>query len=171
MGKKGILISGFIGLVAVAGVAATTFSISSAVNAEGAELRSVSAMMGGGHVWRHRNRIQHVCSGMRSEKLEQAITFVENFMNFTTPQQQAWTGLAQALRGGDQRVGEACATLKDGKIPDTAMEKLAMVETMLSAGLDIVVTVRPAFDKFYGTLNEQQQKSLDDLLSRRHHRG
>jgi hypothetical protein len=170
MNKTGILISGVIGLVAVGAVAATTLSLSSAVGAEVAGMRTASAMQGG-HGWRHGNRMRHICSPMRGEKLGQGISFVEAFMNFTTPQQQAWEGLAQALRAGEQRVGDACGTMKDGQMPVTATEKLALVETVLSAGLDIVVTVRPAFDKFYGTLNDKQQKSLDDLLSRRHHRG
>lgn len=170
MNKTGILISGVICLVAAGAVAATTLSLGSAVGAEAAGMRTASAMLGG-HGGRHGNRVRHVCSPMRGEKLEQGISFVENFMNFTMPQQQAWEGLAQALRAGEQTVGDACATMKDGLMPVTATEKLALLETVLSAGLDIVVTVRPAFDKFYGTLNEKQQKSLDDLLSRRHHRG
>ena len=170
MNKTGILISGVIGLVAVGAVAATTLSLSSTVGAEVAGMRTASAMQGG-YGWRHGNRMRHICSAMGGEKLEQGISFVEAFMNLTTPQQQAWEGLAQALRAGEQRVGDACGTMKDGQMPVTATEKLALVETVLSAGLDIVVTMRPAFYKFYGTLNDKQQKSLDDLLSRRHHRG
>ncbi len=164
--KKGIVISGVIGAVAIAIVAATTVSLSSTISAEAAEMRAVTAAFGGHHGRRHGHRLAHMCSDRRSEKVEHAIDFVENFMNFTTPQQQAWSELAQSLRDGDVRVGEACASLKDGKMPITATEKFALLETVLSAGLDIVVKVRPAFDRFYSTLNTKQQKSLDDLLSR-----
>ena len=170
MSKKGILISSAIGLVAIAAVAATTFSLGAATSAF-AETKTASSMFAGHHGWRHGGkRIAHICSPARSQKIEHGISFVENFMNFTTPQQQAWNGLAQALRAGDGRVEEACSTLKDGEMPKSATAKFAMVETVLSAGLDIVLKVRPAFDKFYDTLNTKQQKSLDDLLSRRHHR-
>ncbi len=169
MSKLGILISSAIGLVAVAGVAATTLSLG-AVTMAAAETTAASSMFGRHHGWRHGgNRIARICSPARGEKVEHGIVFVENFMNFTTPQQQAWDGLAQAVRAGNARVDEACATLKDGKMPTSATEKFAMAETVLSAGLDIVMKVRPAFDQFYKTLNSKQQKSLDDLLSRRHH--
>jgi len=166
MSTKGILISGAVGLVAVAAIAATTLSLGAATMAEAA---GAGSMFGRHHGGRHGNRIAMICSPARSEKVEHAISFVENFMNFTTPQQQAWTPLAQALRKGDGHVAKACATLKDGKMPTTASGKFAMMETVLSTGLEIVTEVRPAFDKFYNTLNTKQQKSLDDLLSRRHH--
>ncbi len=174
MKTKGILISGAIGLVAAAAVAATTLSISGAAGSEGKQMGAASSMFGGGHHgWRHGGRhggrgVAHLCGMVRGEKVEQAISFVDNFMTFTPPQQQAWDKLAQALRASDDRVGAACATLKDGKAPQGASAKLAMVESFLTAGLDVVRRVRPAFDGFYDTLNDKQRKSLDDLLSRRH---
>ena len=171
---KGILISSAIGLLAVSAVAATTLSLGSAVSAKGAETDAASAMFGGGHHgWRHgggRGGMAHFCGPARGKKLEQAISFVDNFMTFTTPQQQAWKELAGALRTGNERVGVACGTLKDGKPPQSATGKLAMAESFLTAGLNVVQQVRPAFDRFYGTLNDKQRKSLDDLLSRRHRR-
>lgn len=173
MQTKGILISGAIGLVAAAAVAATTLSISSASESEGVKSGAASGMFAGGHHgWRHGGKhggrgMAHLCGAVRGEKVEHAISFVDNFMSFTTPQQQAWDELADALRAGDKRVGAACATLKDGKPPEGATAKLAMAESFLSAGLEVVQKVRPAFDRFYGTLNDKQRKALDDLLSRR----
>lgn len=168
MSKTVILISSAIGLVALAAIAATTLSIGSAT-VVAAETKAASVMFGRHHGRRHGgNHIAHICSPARGEKVEQGISFVENFMTFTAPQQQAWDGLAVAIRSGNDRVDEACSTLKDGRLPQSATGKFAMMETVLGAGLEIVTKVRPAFDRFYNTLNSKQRKSLDDLLSRRH---
>ncbi len=176
MKTKGILISSAIGLAAVGAVAATSLSLGSAANATGSERHAASGMSGGGHHgWGHGGMrggrgMAHLCGPARSEKVEHAISFVDNFMTFSGPQKEAWEELAGALRAGDKKVGEACETLKDGKPPQNAMGKMSMAESFLTAGLNVVQQVRPAFDRFYGTLNEKQQKSLDELLSRRHHR-
>jgi hypothetical protein len=171
MSKKSIWIFSGIGLVAMAAVAATTLSIGSvAAVAETASATS-GFLSGGHHGWRHRgggNRIAMLCGPMRSEKVEHGIEFVESFMNFTTPQQQAWDSLASAIRAGDNSVGKACTDLKNEGKPKSATDKLALAETMLSTGLEVVTKVRPAFDTFYGTLNGKQQKALDNLMSRRH---
>ena len=173
MQTKGILISGAIALVATAAVAATTLSISLAAGSQDMKPGAASGMFGGGHVgWRHGRRggrgMAHLCGAVRGEKIEHAISFVDNFMSFTMPQQQAWDDLAQTLRAGDKRVGVACAAIKDGKPPKGAMAKLAMAESFLTTGLEVVQKVRPAFDRFHGTLNDKQRKALDDFLSRRH---
>lgn len=170
MNTKALLISGAVGLVAIAAVTATTLSIGSATENQGTHVGMASAMFAGGHHGGRRGGrgMAHLCGMARGEKVEHAISFVENFMSFTGPQQQAWEELAQAVRGGNEKVGEACAELKDGQPPRTAMAKLAMVETFLTTGLDVVQQVRPAFDQFYATLNDKQQKALDDLMSRRH---
>lgn len=39
---------------------------------------------------------------------------------------------------------------------------------MLGAGLDVVRTVRPAFDDFYAVLGPDQRAALDRLIERRH---
>ena len=170
MSKKSIWIFGGIGLVALGAVAATTLSLGS-VAAVAETASATSGFFGGDHGWRHRgggHRIAMVCGPMRSEKVAHGIEFVESFMNFTTPQQQAWENLAAAIRAGDNSVGKACTDLKSKGKPQSATDKLALAEALLSTGLDVVVKVRPAFDEFYGTLNSKQQKALDNLMSKRH---
>ncbi|MDP6691459.1 MAG: Spy/CpxP family protein refolding chaperone [Alphaproteobacteria bacterium] len=171
MSRKSIWIFSGIGLVALGAVAATTLSLGSVTAVADTATAAAGFMGGSHHGWRHRgggHRIAMVCSTMRREKVEHGIEFVESFMNFTTPQQQAWASLASAVRAGDDSVGKACAGLKDKGKPQSATDKLALAETMLSTGLEVVTKVRPAFDQFYGTLNSKQQKALDNLMSRRH---
>ncbi|MDA1099443.1 MAG: Spy/CpxP family protein refolding chaperone [Proteobacteria bacterium] len=174
MNTKSIFISGAVGLVAVAAVVATTLSLGSTVSAKGTEASAASGLFGGDHHgWGHGGGrggrgMAHLCGPARGEKIAHAISFVDNFLTFTSPQQKAWEELAEALRAGDARIGVACEAFKDGKPPQSATAKLAMAESFLAAGLDVVQQVRPAFDRFYATLNDKQRKSLNDLLSRRH---
>ena len=106
------------------------------------------------------------CSDARDEILEDRLAFVESFVDFTDEQEPAWQQLAAAVRAGSARVGEACAELE---APDpTAAAHLALVELILSTGLDIVQQVRPAFEQFYAVLDDDQKAALDKLMSRHH---
>ena len=56
--------------------------------------------------------------------------------------------------------------MKDDDSQKTVTGKFARMETMLVAGLEVVQTVRPAFDKLYATLDEKQQAALDKMIRR-----
>lgn len=108
-----------------------------------------------------------ICGAAKGERLDSMIGFVENIMEFNEQQQAAWNELATALRDSRGVVIKTCDGLREAGRPDSAPEKLAMVETALQTGLATVQQVRPAFEKFYGTLSEKQRQALDDLAS--HH--
>ena len=57
-------------------------------------------------------------------------TFVESFVDFTPEQTQAWTELANSLRAGSASIGQTCTELDSLTIPESAPDKLALVETM-----------------------------------------
>lgn len=107
-----------------------------------------------------------ICSDQRSERLENAIEFADAFLKLEAGQTEAWTKLTASLRAGSARVGKACDTLKTEGWPDKAPGKLAAVETVMTAGLDIVKEVRPSFDAFYATLDDKQKAAIDGLLDR-----
>ena len=174
MNRKIAFISAGVGVVAVAAVAATSLSLSPDLGLHAAEASAASAMFGAtpagwGHGWRgkHGRGMARLCGEDRGEHLDHMISFVENFMSFTPPQRAAWDDLATALRTGSERVGTACGELKGFDRPHGATEKPALAETLLRTGLDVVVEVRPAFDAFYGTLDDKQKKALDELTSHR----
>jgi hypothetical protein len=122
----------------------------------------------GWHGGGHGRFADHVCSDARDEILEERLTFVESFVDFTDEQEPAWQQLAAAVRAGSAKVGEACTELE---APDpTAAAHLARVELILSTGLDIVQQVRPAFEQFYAVLDDDQKTVLDKLVSRHHRR-
>jgi hypothetical protein len=134
------------------------------------ELISSAAAASGHFRGHHRGHgMKRICSDGRTEKLEDAIGFVEAFFSFNAEQKTAWDGLATALRDGSEAIGKNCAAMREAGGEKTATGKLARVETMLTAGLEVVKKVRPAFDRFYGTLDEKQRAALDKLIERRGH--
>ena len=124
-----------------------------------------------GHGWhgkRHHRGPGRVCAGARGEKLEHAIDFVQSFVDFTPEQDAAWQDFSASLMNGRERVRAACDELDQAEDPLNAPDALARAESLLTAGLEVVREVRPAFDTFYATLSEDQKKALDQLINRRH---
>lgn len=169
--RKGIAYTavGFLGLVAVG---TTVLAIQPDLAAQAQErVVATKAMFGGHHGRGHRGHgLMRICAGAQGERVDHMIGFVENFMEFSPTQQTAWDELATAIRAGQKTVADSCEDLREDGRPETAPEKLALVERALQTGLTTVQQVRPAFDKFYATLSDKQKKALDDLSRRgRHH--
>jgi hypothetical protein len=118
----------------------------------------------------HGRGLERLCSSQRDERLEDGLSFVESFVDFTPEQTQAWTELATALRAGSASIGQTCGELGSLAIPEKAPDKLALVETMLTKGVAVLGQVRPAFATFYETLDDDQKQAIDRLASRRHRR-
>jgi hypothetical protein len=122
---------------------------------------------GGHHGWRHGGGMRHLCGEGRDQRIDGFVELVESFVTFTPEQGEAWQGLVAAVRTSSASIDAACAELAGAGPPRTAADKLGRLETMLAKGLDVVQQVRPAFDTFYATLNDQQKQAIDDLASRR----
>lgn len=110
--------------------------------------------------------LARICGENRGEHLETMIEFADAFLKLEPSQTQAWNGLTAALRAGSNSIGETCATLNSAEMPVKAPEKLAAVETIATAGLNILREVRPAFETFYATLDDKQKAALDGLFNR-----
>lgn len=167
MTRKWKIALGAVAAVGIGGVAfAFTGAGSQALNTAKLEMISAAAASQGGH-WDHRRGrgLHRICGDSRSQKLEGGIDFVEAFFSFNDQQKPAWDALAAALRKGSDAIGRHCAAL--GERPSTAPGKLAVLETAMTAGLEVVREVRPAFERFYGTLNEDQKAAIDRLVERR----
>lgn len=123
----------------------------------------------GGHFGRHGHghRLGRLCSERRDERLADLVGFVESFVDFTPEQSTAWSGLTTALDDGSKRIDAACTALEAAGRPETAPDRLARLETLLEAGLDAVREVRPAFEGFYATLDDQQKAAVDRLAMHR----
>ena len=105
----------------------------------------------------------------RTAWIEDHVQLIESFAEFTPEQTEAWTALKAAVGTASERVGETCAELEAEGRPASTPERLARAETFLGTGLSVVQEIRPAFDGFYATLDEDQRQALD-RLARRHRR-
>ena len=118
--------------------------------------------------WMHGRRgFSHLCSEHRDKRIGRAVSFVEAFVDFTPEQDQAWERLTAAVRESSAAIGETCSQLTDGDGPADLPQRLARLETMMTVGLEVIHTVRPAFDTFYATLDERQKQAIDQLMSHR----
>ncbi|HZD25912.1 MAG TPA: Spy/CpxP family protein refolding chaperone [Alphaproteobacteria bacterium] len=171
MNLRTAIIAGGVAALTLGAVAVTSLSTpvsALADEASKAGVTKVSFFHGGHHGW-HRGS-GPMCGPMRGERVEKMINFVESFMDFTPPQQAAWGKLTTALRDADKGLDTACQAAAKQQQPATAPEHLARMESFMTAGLDAIHKVRPAFDDFYGTLNDKQQKALDQMLQHGGHR-
>ena len=109
----------------------------------------------------------HLCSEHRDKRIGRAVSFVEAFVDFTPEQDQAWDRLTATVRQSSAAIGESCSQLTDGDGPTGLPQRLARLETMMTVGLEVIHTIRPAFDTFYATLDERQKQAIDQLMSHR----
>lgn len=155
-------------VLAVLATLAGTWLVGVALHAH--ERSGIHASRYGGwhHGGDHGGMMERLCSERRGGWLDDRIELVESFVAFTPEQEPAWQGLTTAVRNGSERVGEACAALA-ATGDDEPPGRLARVEVMLEAGLDLVRAVRPAFEDFYAVLDDGQKAALDRLIERRGH--
>ncbi len=172
-GKQFLMIGGL--LASVAGLSIVT--VAAAPSAP--SLTSVGAVgdpafLGATHKVRHDGRRWgrggHFCGKWVGKRMERMTTVIEGLMTFTPPQQTAWNDLKTAMDNGKASIERACEAAKSEEKPKTAPERLARMESMMTNRLDVLRTVRPAFDTFYGTLTDKQKAAIDGLMTRGHGR-
>jgi hypothetical protein len=115
-------------------------------------------------------RGEHTCGERAAQHTERMIGVVEGLMTFSSPQQTAWNELTKTVRDSRTSFTETCKSVVEGERPTTAQARMERMEKLMAARLDMMRSIRPAFETFYGTLNETQQKAIDDLFTG-HHRG
>lgn len=77
----------------------------------------------------------------------------------------------KALQEASTKAAETISASCPADAPASSAERLAFMEKRMEAMLQAVKTVRPAFDAFYATLNDDQKKTLDQIGPRRRHGG
>lgn len=123
------------------------------------------------HGDRHGWRGHHRGRGDRCERagrhMERHVDLIEGLMTFTPEQETAWKELKETMTSGRATLKESCEARKEGDRPKTVIERLNRFEDAMATRLAVMRSFKPAFEKFYGTLSEKQQKSIDDLLTRK----
>ncbi len=167
--RKSLIVIGAVTAIGLAVGATAVGAVRYAPDVVTSAMTAEFTRFGGRDHGMHGRGMARICSDRRDRHIDRMANFVEGFVNLTPEQTEAWNRLTETVRSGSESVGRTCEQLEADGMPQTAPERLAMVETMMTTGLSIVQDVRPAFDAFYATLNERQRKALDDLTDRRRH--
>jgi hypothetical protein len=88
---------------------------------------------------------------------------LEAIVKPTAEQKPALDELRNALNAAAERTAAGCPA----EFPKTMSARLALMESRMEAMVASIKSVRPAFDKFYASLDEQQKARLDDAGPRR----
>lgn len=120
---------------------------------------------GEGPGWHGRHGGPRDCA-QRGGPMERQINVIEGLMEFTAEQKAAWGELKTALGSAKESMQKACEARKDQERPKTAVERFNRIETAMSTRLAVMRSVKPSFEKFYGTLSDKQKKAVDDLFNR-----
>jgi hypothetical protein len=114
----------------------------------------------------HGGMMGAVCSGRAAEMADHMLVDIEYKVKPTDAQKPAFEDLKTAARAAAAKAQAGCpakpAPTADGARPPrkTPTERLALMEAGLAAQLEAVRTVRPAADKFFATLSEDQKKQV-----------
>jgi hypothetical protein len=115
-------------------------------------------MMGAGGMW-GRNMCDPRAAGLAEWRVER----IERLVRPTDAQKPKLDDLKSASAKAAQTISVACPR----DIPQSPSARLELMEKRLTAMLEAVKTVRPAFDAFYASLDKEQQARLDEAGPRR----
>jgi hypothetical protein len=94
------------------------------------------------------------------------LAYAKTKLAVTTEESANWDKFAAAVQASDDPVKQACAALgkPDREHPPTLTQRLASMDSMLSAHAEQMHQVRAAVDAFYPTLTPDQQRIADQLV-------
>lgn len=163
----------------LAGVTAATFGLAAAgaIAARGdwqhfgRHGHRAGAMMGmGGFGLGIGSPLQRLCRGDAGEMADHMLVRIEHKIKPTDAQKGAFEDFKTATRAAAQKIEAACPTkTADAAKPEdgtprsrlTPVERLAQTEAGLEASLDAVKTMRPAAEKFYASLSDDQKAKFN----------
>jgi hypothetical protein len=126
--------------------------------------------------WRGSSRHNVADGAGIAQQAERLLGFVESFMTFTPDQQSAWTALSNIVREHSRHLqqlnnhGQPAEDSENQSVnPISAPARLIRMEQTMSALLAALQQIRPAFEQFYATLDEKQQRAFDELGQGRCH--
>jgi len=114
-----------------------------------------------------------VCNGRGAEMADVMAVRLEYRLKVTDAQKPALDDLKTAIKTGVGKIEAACPKrpepTADGtpRQRPTAPERLANLEAGLAARLDAVRGVRPAAEKFYASLSDEQKTKLSEMGEKR----
>lgn len=113
-------------------------------------------MMGGGGMG-------FMCNPRAAGMAEWRASRIESTIKLTDAQKVALKRLSDASEQAAKAIEAGCAA----GVPSNPAERMATMEKRAEASLLAIKTVRPAFEAFYASLDEDQKKRLDSIGPRR----
>ena len=117
-----------------------------------------------------------ICRGDPSEMADHMLVRIEHKVKPTDAQKGAFDELKTAARSAAEKIKAGCP--KDAVVDKDApqpvlspIERLSRTQAQLEASLEAVKTVRPAAEKFYVALNDDQKAKLNEHRGWRGKRG
>ncbi|MBM3597639.1 MAG: hypothetical protein FJX35_05455 [Alphaproteobacteria bacterium] len=95
-----------------------------------------------------------------AQRWHEHVEHIARGLSLNAEQRQAWSDVTSALEQGRAQLELACA----GGMESTASDIqafLARSEALLTAGLDTLHLVRPAFARFHASLSPDQRRMMD----------
>ena len=112
---------------------------------------------------RRADRRVRFCTRRAGWPMERMATVIEGLAALDEAQKAAWAEFRKAGQEANAGLRQACEALAGEERPTTGPARLELREKMLTARLDAIRSVRPAFTAFYRSLDEGQQKAIDSL--------
>jgi hypothetical protein len=106
------------------------------------------------------------CRGDAAEMADHALVRIEHRVKPTDDQKAAFEEFKTATRAAATKLSEACPKrpekTEDGKrVKRTPIERLDQTQAGLETSLEALKSFRPAAEKFYAALNDEQKAKLD----------
>lgn len=114
-------------------------------------------MMGGGGRGGRGGMMAGMCDPRGAGLAEWRMERVERLITPTDAQRTALSALREASTKAAETIAAACPR----EFPASASARMELMEKRLETMLAAIKTVRPAFDAFYATLNDEQKARLN----------
>jgi len=108
-----------------------------------------------------------VCAGSRDDRVKELGAYLGSALDLDAAQKEAWHQVEQELEQGMALLRDACAKFASNAAPATMPQRLAVMESAMAAGTETLRAVRPTFEAFYGTLDEEQRHKIDEMSRHR----
>jgi hypothetical protein len=105
------------------------------------------------------------CRGDSAEMADHILVHIDHKVKPTDAQKAAFEDLKTALRAAAEKMKAGCpqgagAEARTTKSPLSPIERLDRAQARLEASLDAIKTVRPAAEKFYAGLSDEQKAAF-----------
>ena len=108
-----------------------------------------------------------ICAGSRDDRVKELGAYLGSALDLDAAQKEAWHQVEQELEQGMALLRDACAKFASNAAPATMPQRLAVMESAMAASTETLRAVRPTFEAFYGTLDEEQRHKIDEMSRHR----